>query len=90
MTVNTNSRTAELSLPPESWSGVDAEVQALLDRWLVAPGDAVAAGQVVARAVLVKSTLDIVAPVAGVLERVLVPAGASFARGQAVGRIARG
>lgn len=90
MTVNTSSGMAELGLPPEVWTGVDDEVQALLDRWLVAPGDAVAVGQVVARAVLVKSALDIVAPVAGVLERVLVPTGASFARGQAVGQIARG
>jgi pyruvate/2-oxoglutarate dehydrogenase complex dihydrolipoamide acyltransferase (E2) component len=80
----------DLGLPPESWTGVDPGVQALLDRWLVAEGEPVAAGQVVARAVLVKSTLDIVAPAAGVLERVLVPAGASFAREQAVGRIVRG
>ncbi|HSX92480.1 MAG TPA: lipoyl domain-containing protein [Hydrogenophaga sp.] len=80
----------DLGLPPESWTGVDTGVQALLDRWLVAEGEPVAAGQVVARAVLVKSTLDIVAPAAGVLERVFVPAGANFAREQAVGRIAKG
>lgn len=90
MTTATGTPTVDLALPPESWTGVDADVQALLDRWLVAEGATVAAGQVVARAVLVKSTLDIVAPVAGVLARVLVPAGASFGREQAVGRLARG
>lgn len=82
-----NAPAVELRLPPESWNGVDAGVQALLDRWLVSEGATVNAGQVLARAVLVKSTLDVVAPQAGVLERVLVPAGASFARDQALGRI---
>lgn len=87
MTTAANARTLELRLPPESWAGVDAGVQALLDRWLVDEGARVSAGQVLARAVLVKSTLDVVAPQAGVLERVLVPAGASFAREQALGRL---
>lgn len=90
MTTAANTRTLELRLPPESWSGVDAGVQALLDRWLVPEGAPVSAGQTLAQAVLVKSTLDIVAPQAGVLERVLVPAGASFAREQAVGRLTVG
>jgi len=85
----TSAGSLDLVLPSESWTGVDAGVQALLDRWLVAEGAPVVAGQVVARAVLVKSTLDIVAPAAGVLERVLVPAGATFSREQAVGRMAR-
>lgn len=80
----------ELGLPADLWSGVDEGAQALLDRWLVAEGARVSAGQALARAVLVKSTLDIVAPADGVLERILVPAGASFARNQAIGWIARG
>ncbi len=88
MTTAANTRTVELRLPPESWNGVDAGVQALLDRWLVSEGAAVSAGQVLARAVLVKSTLDVVAPQAGLLERVLVPAGASFSREQALGLLA--
>lgn len=88
MTTAAHARTVELRLAPEHWQGVDAGVQALLDRWLVTEGTAVNAGQTLAQAVLVKSTLDIVAPVAGVLERVLVPAGANFAREQAVGRLA--
>jgi pyruvate/2-oxoglutarate dehydrogenase complex dihydrolipoamide acyltransferase (E2) component len=90
MTAAANARTLELRLPPESWAGVEAGVQALLERWLVAEGTPVSAGQPLAQAVLVKSTLEIVAPVAGVLERVLVPAGANFAREQAVGRLAVG
>lgn len=90
MTTAANARTVELRLSPESWTGVDTGVQALLDRWLVAEGATVSAGQVLARVVLVKSTLEVVAPQAGVLERVLVPAGANFARDQALGRLVGG
>ncbi len=68
-------------LDPAFWEGIDPATEALLDAWLVAPGDAVEAGQVLGRAVLVKSTLDITAPAAGRVDRLLVAAGASFARG---------
>lgn len=74
----------EVRLPDSAWEGVDAGVQALLDQWLVAPGDAVQAGQPLARVVLVKASLELAAPHAGRLARQLVAAGDTFARGQAV------
>lgn len=71
-----------LTLKDEAWEGVDAQVQALLDQWLVPEGAQVQAGQPVARVILVKSSMDIAAPVAGVVERILVPTGETFDRGQ--------
>jgi biotin carboxyl carrier protein len=79
-----------ITLPDAVWEGVDAGAQALLDRWLVDEGASVAAGDTVARAVLVKATIDIVAPAAGVVQRVLVPAGENFARGQALAELRPG
>jgi len=71
-----------ITLDNAAWEGVDANVQALLDGWLAPEGAGVAAGDVLARVVLVKTTLEVTAPVAGVLERILVPAGETFGRGQ--------
>ena len=68
-------------LDPAFWEGIDPATEALLDAWLVAPGDAVEAGQVLGRAVLVKSSLDIAAPAAGRVHSLPVAAGSSFARG---------
>ncbi|MGQ2978748.1 MAG: biotin/lipoyl-containing protein [Polaromonas sp.] len=72
----------DITLKDEAWEGVDAQVQALMDRWLVPEGAQVQAGQPVARVILVKSSLDIAAPASGLVERVLVPAGETFGRGQ--------
>jgi pyruvate/2-oxoglutarate dehydrogenase complex dihydrolipoamide acyltransferase (E2) component len=78
----------DVVLPESAWEGVEAGVQALLDRWLVAEGATVEAGQPLVRAVLVKSSMDIDSPVSGTLQAVAVPAGATFARGQVLARIA--
>lgn len=77
----------DITLTAAAWEGVDANVQALVDRWLVSEGSRVAAGDPLARVVLIKTTLEVTAPAPGVLERILVPAGESFARGQALGRL---
>jgi pyruvate/2-oxoglutarate dehydrogenase complex dihydrolipoamide acyltransferase (E2) component len=69
-------------LSDEAWQGVDADVEALLERWLVAEGDTVTAGQPVAQAVLVKTTIELVAPNDGVVRRILVPQDGTFGRGQ--------
>jgi pyruvate/2-oxoglutarate dehydrogenase complex dihydrolipoamide acyltransferase (E2) component len=69
-------------LSDEAWQGVDADVEALLERWLVAEGDTVTAGQPVAQAVLVKTSIELVAPNAGVVRRILVPEDGTFGRGQ--------
>lgn len=74
----------EVTLNGEAWQGVDAAVEALVDKWLVKEGDAVQAGQVLANVVLVKSNLEITAPVGGRIVQILVPVGGTFARGKPV------
>ena len=80
----------DITLGDAAWEGVDASVQALVDGWLVPEGADVAAGDVLARVVLVKTTLEVTAPVAGVLEHILVPAGDNFGRGQPLARLRPG
>jgi len=74
----------EITLDPDAWKDIDPATEALLDKWLVAQGDTVRAGQPVASAVLVKSSLEIVAPAAGRIAQILVPAGQTFARGKPI------
>jgi pyruvate/2-oxoglutarate dehydrogenase complex dihydrolipoamide acyltransferase (E2) component len=74
----------EVPLPDAAWEGVDAGVEALVEQWLVAPGDVVRAGQPLARVVLVKANLEVVAPAAGRLEAIVVAAGDTFARGKPI------
>lgn len=74
----------EVTLPDSAWEGVEAGVEALLDQWLVAPGDAVVAGQPLARVVLVKASLEVEAPAGGQLHNLLVAAGETFARGRPI------
>jgi len=74
----------EVGLGADAWKDVDAGVEALLDKWLVAEGDSVRAGQHLANVVLVKANLDIVAPASGRIERILVKANDTFARGKPI------
>jgi pyruvate/2-oxoglutarate dehydrogenase complex dihydrolipoamide acyltransferase (E2) component len=74
----------EISLDAEAWKDVEAGVEALVDEWQVAEGDTVRAGQLLAKVVLVKANLDIVAPASGRIEKIVVPAGATFARGKPI------
>lgn len=74
----------EVTLASEAWQGVDASVEALVDKWLVQAGDMVQAGQALANVVLVKSNLEISAPAAGRIAQILVPAGSTFARGKPI------
>lgn len=78
----------EVTLKPDAWEGVDATVEALVDKWLVKEGDTVQAGQPLANVVLVKSNLEISAPAAGRVTKILVPAGSTFARGQPIATLA--
>jgi biotin carboxyl carrier protein len=73
-----------IGLPDAAWEGVDATVEALLDRWLVKEGDTVRQGQPLATVVLVKASQDILAPGDGRVSHILVGAGRSFAKGQPV------
>lgn len=77
----------EITLDDQAWQDVEAGVEALVDQWLVAEGDTVRAGQPLAKVVLVKASLDVVAPAAGRIEQIVVPAGATFARGKPIARL---
>lgn len=70
------------------WEGVDASVQALVDKWLVREGDTVQAGQPLANVVLVKSNVEVTAPAAGRMAQIRVPAGATFTRGAVLATLA--
>ena len=73
-----------ITLSPDAWKEIDPATEALLDKWLVAEGDTVRAGQTLANVVLVKANQDIVAPDDGRVEKILVPAGETFARGKPI------
>jgi biotin carboxyl carrier protein len=69
-------------LDPAVWAGVDQETEALLESWTVSEGAAVSAGDTLAVAVLVKTGIDVTAPISGVVKRILVPKDATFGREQ--------
>ena len=74
----------DVTLVESAWEEVEPGVEALLDAWLVAPGDRVDAGQPLARVVLVKASLEVEAPAAGRVQSLLVAAGETFARGRSI------
>lgn len=80
----------QLTVPEQAWQDVEPGTEALVDQWLVGEGDRVAAAQVVAKVVLVKTTLEIAAPVDGVVERIFVPAEQTVARGKPLGLLREG
>jgi pyruvate/2-oxoglutarate dehydrogenase complex dihydrolipoamide acyltransferase (E2) component len=69
-------------LDPAVWEGVDADTEALLESWLVTRGAIVSEGDPLAVAVLVKTSIDVTAPVSGVIREILVPKDATFRRDQ--------
>lgn len=78
---------SDVVLPAAAWQDVEAGTEALVDRWLVGPGDTVKAGQTLAVVVLVKASIDVTAPADGVVEQILVPKDATFKPGQALARL---
>lgn len=74
----------EVTLNADAWQGVDPTTEALLDKWLVAPGESVRAGQPLANVVLVKANIEVTAPSSGRVTQLLVPAGGTFARGRPI------
>jgi len=80
----------DITLAEEAWEGVEAGTEALLDEWLVAVGDRVEAGQVIGHAVIVKATVELVAPAPGVVASLDVAAEQNFPRGTVLGRIETG
>lgn len=79
--------TIDIHLPDSAWEDVEPGTEALLEQWLVKPGDAVAAGQPVAMVVMVKTGIEVCAPAAGVLEQILIEADGTVAQGQALGTL---
>ena len=77
----------EVVLDGAAWKDVEPGTQALLDKWRVAEGDSVRAGQVLASVVLVKSTLEVTAPADGTLAAILVQVSETFGPGQPLARL---
>lgn len=71
----------EITLSEEAWQEVEPGTEALLEEWLVAPGDAVKTGQSLAIVVMVKTSIEVAAPSDGVVEKILVAAEDTIARG---------
>ncbi|QII83624.1 biotin attachment protein [Bordetella hinzii] len=78
---------ADVYLDDAAWADTEEGTEALLQEWRVRAGDRVEAGQVLGVAELVKTTHDIVAPVAGVVASLDVAAEANFGREAVLARI---
>ncbi len=81
--------TIQITLPAEFWDGVQPGTEALVEKWLVDEGAAVAQGDVLATLVLVKTSYELQAPQSGVIETILVSAENTVAPGQAVAILRR-
>lgn len=77
----------DVVLDPGLTESVESGDRAVLLHWLVAEGDHVQAGQVLAQARLVQQRLDIAAPQAGVIEDIRVAGGETFAPGTVLARL---
>ncbi len=77
----------DIVLDPESVEAIEAGDSARLARWLVAEGDRVQGGELLAQARLVHQTVDVRAPHAGVLEQILVAPGERVAPGHPRARL---
>jgi pyruvate/2-oxoglutarate dehydrogenase complex dihydrolipoamide acyltransferase (E2) component len=77
----------DLALPLELWEDAGDDTEALMEAWNVAVGDQVSAGQVLATAVIVKTTVELTAPSSGVVAEILVAAGDTFPRGATLARL---
>lgn len=63
-------------------------VEITLAAWLKAPGDPVAAGEVIAEVLSEKANVEVESPVAGILEAQLVAEGEIIRIGQLIARVA--
>jgi pyruvate/2-oxoglutarate dehydrogenase complex dihydrolipoamide acyltransferase (E2) component len=71
-------------LPEEAWEevedDVEDDVEALLEEWLVEEGATVEAGQNVANAIVLKTSFEVLAPVAGTVDSIVIASGETFGR----------
>jgi pyruvate/2-oxoglutarate dehydrogenase complex dihydrolipoamide acyltransferase (E2) component len=77
----------EITLPNEAWQDVEPGTEALLEEWMVAPGDTVKAGQTVAIVVMVKTSTEVAAPADGVIEEILIAKDDTVAQGKPLARM---
>jgi len=77
----------DIVLDPLLLESVQAGADATITQWLVSEGDHVRAGQVLARAELVHTLVDVPAGHAGILEEIVVPVGTRFPRGAVLARL---
>ncbi len=77
----------EIKIPDEAWTDVEAGTEALLDEWLVAVGDEVKEGQILGSVMVVKTAIELVAPMAGVIESLDVAATQNFGKGAVLARL---
>lgn len=68
----------EIKAPAELFEAADDGVEALLEAWLVSEGDAVAEGQPVADAIVVKTSFQVYAPCDGTIGAIFVSEGETF------------
>lgn len=78
----------DVVLESQRWASVKPGEEALLESWLVDEGDEVAAGQLLARALLQQEGVDVAAPRAGVVEQIAVASGERFGPGYILARLA--
>lgn len=77
----------EITLPDAAWQDVEPGTEALLEEWMVAPGDTVKAGQSLAVVVMVKTSVDVAAPADGVIEEILIAKDDTVAQGKPLARM---
>lgn len=73
--------------PGDIFEDVDEGVEGLLEGWLVDENDRVAADQPVADAVVIKTSFQVLAPVAGTIAEIVVPKGDTFGAGAVLARL---
>ncbi len=74
----------EITLSADEWKDVAPGTEALIEKWLVAENDTVVASQVLANVVLIKSSLEIVAPTNGRIEKILKKTDETFGMGETI------
>lgn len=80
----------EVVLDPLLVESMLAGTNAFIDQWLVSEGDHVHQGQILARANLAHTLVDVPAGHAGIVEEILLPVGSRFDRGAVLARLIHG
>jgi len=74
-------------LDPALWESLEAGAEAYVEEWLVAEGDHVHTGQMLARANLIHNRVDLPSSHSGVVEEIMVAAGEKFVPGTVLARL---